>query len=80
MFFEDGGKIAAYPRSFVKEEGVVQVGRALTIQRGTGLDGTLFRQGSRQTWHKQHPNRIYIEAQVHAIGFCECEGVCHLRR
>ena len=36
VFFEDEGRIAAYLRAFVKEPGVVQMGRVLTVRRQAG--------------------------------------------
>lgn len=45
VFFEDERRIAAYLRAFVKEPGVVQMGRVLTVRRGVGLGGKLLRAG-----------------------------------
>ena len=45
VFFEDDGRIAAYLRAFVKELGIVQMGRVLTVRRGGGLGGKLLRAG-----------------------------------
>ena len=42
---EDGGQVAAYFRAFVKEPGVVQMGRVLTVRRGVGLGGKLLKDG-----------------------------------
>ena len=74
VFSEDGGKITSYLRAFVKEEGVVQMGRVLTMEHGKGLGGELLREGIRQVCEKLHPERIYIEAQCYAVGFYEREG------
>ena len=37
VFYEVDGKVTAYLRAFIKEEGVVQIGRVLTVEHGTGL-------------------------------------------
>ena len=69
IFFEDEGRIAAYLRAFVKEPGVVQMGRVLTVRRGVGLGGKLLKAGIREIREKFHPVKIYIEAQSYAVGF-----------
>ena len=74
VFFEDDGRIAAYLRAFVKEPGVVQMGRVLTVDRGCGLGGKLLRTGIEEIRARFHPVRIYIEAQSYAIGFYAREG------
>ncbi len=74
VFYEDDGKVRAYLRSFFKEPGVVQMGRVLTLQHGTGLGGKLLKEGIEQSREKQHPERIIIEAQCYATGYYEREG------
>ncbi len=74
VFYEDDGKVRAYLRSFFKEPGVVQMGRVLTLQHGTGLGGKLLKEGIEQIREKQHPERIIIEAQCYATGYYEREG------
>ncbi len=74
VFYEDDGKIRAYLRSFFKEPGVVQMGRVLTLQHGTGLGGKLLKEGIEQIREKQRPERIIIEAQCCATGYYEREG------
>ena len=69
VFFEDEGRIAAYLRAFVKEPGVVQMGRVLTVDRGCGLGGKLLRAGIEEIRERFHPGKIYIEAQSYAVGF-----------
>ncbi len=74
VFFEDDGRIAAYLRAFVKEPGVVQMGRVLTVDRGCGLGGKLLRAGIEEIRERFHPQKIYIEAQSYAVGFYAREG------
>jgi ElaA protein len=71
---EDGGQVAAYFRAFVKEPGVVQMGRALTVRRGVGLGGKLLKDGIEEIRAKFHSAKIYIEAQSYAVGFYAREG------
>lgn len=74
IYYENQGKVLAYLRAFYKEAGVVQLGRVLTVERGTGLGGKLLKEGIREVQEKFAPRKIYIEAQTYAIGFYEREG------
>ena len=74
VFFEDDGRIAAYLRAFVKEPGVVQMGRVLTVDRRVGLGGKLLKAGIEEIRERFHPQKIYIEAQSYAVGFYTREG------
>lgn len=68
--------IKAYLRIFYKkgEPGTVQIGRVLTTVRGTGLGRELLKEGIRLAMEKMHADRVYLEAQVYAIGFYERVG------
>ena len=74
VYYEESGKVLAYLRAFWKEKDVIQVGRVLTIEHGTGLGGKLLRAGLNCIKEKYQPQKIYIEAQCYAIGFYEREG------
>ena len=74
VFFEDEGRITAYLRAFVKEPGVVQMGRVLTVRRGVGLGGKLLKAGIEEIRARFHPAKIYIEASSYAVGFYAREG------
>ena len=74
VFYEDGETVSAYLRAYPKEEGVIQMGRVLTVRHGTGLGGKLLKEGIRQIRETFHPRQIYIVAQCQAIGFYEREG------
>ena len=74
VFFENEGRITAYLRAFVREPGVVQMGRVLTVNRGCGLGGKLLKAGIKEIREKFHPGKIYIEAQSYAVGFYAREG------
>ena len=74
IFYENSGKVAAYLRAFLKENGIVQIGRVLTVEHGTGLGGKLLRAGIECIKEKYYPRKIFIEAQCYAVGYYEREG------
>ncbi len=74
VFYEENGKVTAYLRAFFRDETTVQMGRVLTRRHGTGAGGRLLKDGIAQIKEKQHPKRIYIEAQCYATGYYEREG------
>lgn len=74
VFYEESERVVAYLRAFVKEENVVQMGRVLTLEHGTGLGGKLLKAGLEQIKEKYNPKKIYIEAQCYATGYYEREG------
>lgn len=74
VFYEEEGEVLAYLRAFIKEEGIVQVGRVLSATHGIGLGGKILKEGLLQIQEKFHPKKIYLEAQCYAIGYYEREG------
>lgn len=74
FYEEDDGTVISYLRAFPREADVVQMGRVLTIRRGTGLGGEILKEGIGLIREHFHPQRIFIEAQVYAKGFYEREG------
>ena len=74
VFYEEEGEVLAYLRAFIKEEGIVQVGRVLSATHGIGLGGEILKEGLLQIQEKFHPKKIYLEAQCYAIGYYEREG------
>ncbi len=75
VFFEEEGKIQAYLRAYPKpEDGLVRMGRVLTIARGTGLGGKLLNEGLGLIVQKLNPKEIDIHAQSYAVGFYERAG------
>ncbi len=76
VFYESDGQVTAYLRLFPKpdEEGTVQMGRVLTVQRGTGLGGVLLKDGIRLARETMNARKIFLEAQCYAAGFYEREG------
>lgn len=74
VFIEENGFIQAYLRAFIKEPGIVQMGRVLTLKHGNGLGGKLLDAGINEIRKKFHPKLIFIEAQCYATGFYERVG------
>lgn len=76
VFYKSGDKVIAYLRAFEKEAEtkVVQMGRVLTIEHGTGLGDKILKEGISQIKDKLNPDKIYIEAQCYAVGYYEREG------
>lgn len=74
IFYEESGKVVAYLRAFLKENGIVQVGRVLTVEHGTGLGGKLLKARIDCIKEKYCPREIFIEAQCYAVGYYEREG------
>ena len=76
VFYEENGKVLAYLRAFPKteEEHIIQMGRFLTVNHGTGLGGKLLEEGLKQIKKKMKPKEILIHAQCYATGFYERAG------
>lgn len=75
-FIQDGNKVIAYLRAFYKSEdrSVVKIGRVLTLEHGKGIGRILLEQSLKAIREEMQCNKIYIEAQKHAIGFYEKFG------
>ncbi len=74
VFYLSSGQIDAYLRVYLKEPGVAQIGRVLTIERGKGLGIDLLRDGVEICRSRFNAKSVYIEAQSYAIGFYEKAG------
>lgn len=76
VFLEQDGRVQAYLRVFLREEKekVVQIGRVLTYKRGTGLGLELLIKGIEVAKTYFRAKKLYLEAQVYAIGFYEKVG------
>ena len=72
----DNGNIIAYLRLFQRDDdlNIVQMGRVLTLEHGTGLGGKILHEGIDVAKKYLKAKKIYIEAQKYAIGFYEREG------
>ena len=76
VFVEQDGKVLACLRVFMREEKqkVVQIGRVLTYKRGIGLGLELLLKGIEVAKIQFQAKKLYLEAQVYAIGFYEKAG------
>lgn len=73
-FLRDEEGIQAYLRVFEKDERTAQMGRMLTMRRGSGLGAELLKEGIRIAREVLKKEVLYIEAQTYAIGFYTREG------
>ena len=77
-YADEGGTVQAYLRLYPKvgEAGTVQIGRVVTSSsaRGTGLGRRILNKGIEYAKEKMGAHKLYLEAQVYAIGFYEKEG------
>lgn len=73
---EDDGTVLAYLRVFPKEgeEGTVQIGRVITVSRGTGLGRKILHEGVQYALNEMKAESLYLEAQRYAAGFYAKEG------
>ena len=76
LFYEEDGRAFAYLRVFLKtgESGVAQIGRVLTVARGTGLGMKILLEGLKAAKERLGVSEVYIEAQCYAAGFYEKAG------
>ncbi len=75
-FIKEGDKVIAYLRAFYKSEdkSVVKIGRVLTLEHGKGIGRIMLEASIPAIKEKMQCDKIYIEAQKHAIGFYEKFG------
>ncbi len=75
-FIRDGNKVTAYLRAFYKSENksVVKIGRVLTLEHGKGVGRVLLEESIKVIKEQMQCDKIYIEAQKHAVGFYEKFG------
>ena len=73
-FTKDGNTVTSYLRAFQKEEGIVKVGRVLTLQHGQGHGASLMKQSIKVIKEQMNAKTIILNAQKHAQGFYEKLG------
>jgi len=73
---DDEGSVLAYLRVFPREgePGTVQIGRVITISRGTGLGRRILHEGVQYALEHMKAESLYLEAQKYAAGFYAKEG------
>ena len=74
--WNDSGRVAACLRVFWNNEaeGIVQIGRVVTLEHGKGLGGKMLHEGVRIAADILKAKKIYLEAQEYAIGYYAKEG------
>lgn len=74
-FLEEDGKVLAYLRAFPTEtDGVIQLGRILSVTHRIGLGTRLMREAIQVIRKKMNCQIITLHAQKHAQGFYEKLG------
>lgn len=73
VFLEENGRVLACLRAFKVQEGVVKIGRVLSVEHGKGLGGKILKAGIEQVKARFNPKKIVISAQSYAKGYYERE-------
>ena len=74
--WNENGRVAGCLRVFMRdaENGIVQIGRVVTLEHGKGIGGQLLHRGVEVAVERFKAKKIYLEAQVYAIGYYAKEG------
>ncbi|MEE3497117.1 MAG: GNAT family N-acetyltransferase [Butyrivibrio sp.] len=72
----ESGRVAGCLHVFWRDEknGVVQIGRVVTLEHGKGVGGAMLKKGVEVAKDVFCAKKIYLEAQVYAIGYYAKEG------
>lgn len=75
-FFTDGQRVIAYLRAFCsdQENGVVTVGRVLTLEHKKGLGSELMQKSMEEIKKQFTCKKVSVHAQKQAVGFYEKQG------
>ena len=74
--WNEKGRVAGCLRVFMRDadNGVAQIGRVVTLEHGKGLGGEILHKGVEVAKGFFKAKKIYLEAQVYAIGYYAKEG------
>ena len=74
--WNEKGRVAGCLRVFMRdaENGIVQIGRVVTLEHGKGIGGQILHRGVEVAIERFKAKKIYLEAQVYAIGYYAKEG------
>ena len=74
--YNDAGRVAGGLRVFMRDakNGVAQIGRVVTLEHGKGIGGKILQKGVEVAKKSFNAKKIYLEAQVYAIGYYAKEG------
>ena len=72
----DAGRVAGCLRVFMRDadNGVAQIGRVVTLEHGKGVGREILKKGVEVAKSFFDAKKIYLEAQVYAIGYYAKEG------
>ena len=73
-FFLEDNKVIAYLRAFYEQDGIVKLGRVLTLKHGNGVGRDLLEQSLMAIKEKMKCRKICMDAQKYAVGFYEKFG------
>lgn len=79
-FFVDGERVIAYLRAFCSGEGVVTIGRVLTLEHKKGLGSELMRKSIEEIKKQFDCKKVIVHAQKQAVGFYEKVGFYTISR
>ena len=74
--WNENGRVSGCLRVFMRdpENKVVQIGRVVTLEHGKGIGRLILHKGVEVALEYFKAQKIYIEAQVYAIGYYAKEG------
>ena len=75
-YFVDGDRVIAYLRAFCSDDGVVTIGRVLTLEHKKGLGSELMKKSIEEIKKHFDCKKIMVHAQKQAVGFYEKMGFC----
>ena len=73
-YFADRDRVIAYLRAFCSGDGVVTIGRVLTLEHKKGLGSELMRKSIEAIKKEFDCKKIIVHAQKQAVGFYEKMG------
>lgn len=73
-YFKEENRVIAYLRAFYKDEGIVKIGRVLTLDHGKGTGRCLAEKSLEAINEKFKYKKIIVDSQKHAVGFYEKFG------
>ena len=73
-FLKNDNRVVAYLRAFYKKEGIVKIGRVLTLDHGKGTGRLLGEKSLEAINEKFKYKKIIVDSQKHAVGFYEKFG------
>ena len=73
-YFSDGERVIAYLRAFCSGDGVVTIGRVLTLEHKKGLGSELMQKSIGAVKKEFDCKKIAVHAQKQAVGFYEKIG------